>query len=106
MAALGMKSLGGAGDPVRRGVVTVEEALRYALSLPVAAVVSGIDSRAVLRQNLAIARMPRLTPSEMEALRRRVAPEAADGRFEPFKISMRYDGAVGRAQHGVSTTSD
>jgi aryl-alcohol dehydrogenase-like predicted oxidoreductase len=106
MAALGMKSLGGAGDPVRRGVVTVEEALRYALTLPVATVVSGIDSRAVLRQNLAIARMPRLTPSEMEALRRRVAPEAADGRFEPFKISMRYDGAVGRAQHGVSTTSD
>lgn len=104
MAALGMKSLCGAGEPVRRGVVTAEEALRYALSLPVAAVVSGIDSRAILRQNLAIARLPRLTPAELEALRRRVAPVASDGRFEPFKVSMRYDGSVGRAQHGVSPT--
>src|SRR5215471_8803281 len=32
MAALGMKSLGGNGQPVMKGVVTAEEALRYAMS--------------------------------------------------------------------------
>ena len=56
MAALGMKSLGGNGQPIIKGVVTVEEALRYAMSLPVAVTISGIDSLAVLRQNLAVAR--------------------------------------------------
>jgi hypothetical protein len=34
----------------------VRQALRYAMSLPVATTISGIDSLAVLRQNLAIAR--------------------------------------------------
>src|SRR5262249_31363838 len=56
MAALGMKSLGGNGHPVTKGVVTVEEALRYAMSLSVATTISGIDTLAVLRQNLVIAR--------------------------------------------------
>jgi hypothetical protein len=69
-----MKSLGGNGEPVTQGVVTVEEALRYAMSLPVATTVSGIDSLAVLRQNLAIARGFRpMAAAEMEALRRRCA---------------------------------
>src|SRR5207244_2279985 len=43
MAGLGMKSLGGNGQPITRGVVTVAEALRYAMSLPVASTISGID---------------------------------------------------------------
>jgi hypothetical protein len=51
-----MKSLGGNGQPITQGVVTVAEALRYAMSLPVATTISGIDSLAVLHQNLAIAR--------------------------------------------------
>ena len=70
MAALGMKSLGGDGQPILHGVVTVEEALRYAMSLPVVTTISGIDSPAVLRQNLAIARgFKPMTPAEMDALR-------------------------------------
>src|SRR5207245_6069539 len=56
MAALGMKSLGGNGQPIVKGVVTVDLALRYAMSLPVATTISGMDSLAVLRQNLAIPR--------------------------------------------------
>jgi predicted aldo/keto reductase-like oxidoreductase len=81
----------------------VEEALRYVLSLPVATVVSGIDSHEVLKQNLDIAR--RFTPmsaQEMAALRTRVATYAADGRFELFKSTQRYDGQLGRDQHGLS----
>lgn len=46
--------MGGSGEPVR-SVITATEALRYAMSLPVATTVSGIDSLQVLRQ-LSIAR--------------------------------------------------
>ena len=102
MAALGMKSLGGNGQPVLKGVVAVEEALRYAMSLPVATTVSGIDSLAVLRQNLAVARgFQPMATAEMEALRRRCAPAAGDGHLEMYKSTMKYDGDLGRGQHGL-----
>jgi aryl-alcohol dehydrogenase-like predicted oxidoreductase len=102
MAGLGMKSLGGNGQPVTQGVVTVEEALRYAMSLPVATTISGIDSLAVLRQNLGVARGFRpMTAEEMEALRRRCAPAAGDGHLELYKSTMKYDGDIGRGQHGL-----
>jgi aryl-alcohol dehydrogenase-like predicted oxidoreductase len=103
IAPLAMKTLSGNGDPIKQRVITVEEALRYVLSLPVATVVSGIDSRDVLKQNLDIARrfVP-MTAQEMAALRTRVASYAADGRFELFKSSRNYDGRIGREQHGIS----
>jgi uncharacterized protein len=56
MAALGMKSMGGGGEPLLEGAVTPGEALAYAMSLPVAVTISGIDALSVLRQNLAVAR--------------------------------------------------
>lgn len=85
IAPLAMKSLCGNGEPIKNGLVTVEEAIRYVLSLPVATLVSGIPSREVLRQNLAIVRnfVP-MKPQEMDALRIRVTI-AADGRFEFYK---------------------
>jgi aryl-alcohol dehydrogenase-like predicted oxidoreductase len=102
MAGLGMKSLGGNGQPVTQGVVTAAEALRYAMSLPVATTISGIDSLAVLRQNLAIARgFKPMTAEEMEALARRCRPAAGDGHLELYKSTMKYDGDVGRGQHGL-----
>jgi len=102
MAALGMKSLGGNGQPVTQGVVTVSEALRYAMSLPVATTISGIDSLAVLHQNLTIARgFQPMTSEEMEALRRRCARAAGDGHLELYKSTMKYDGDLGRKQHGL-----
>lgn len=107
IAPIGMKPLGGTGDMVRQGAVTVEEALRYAMSLPVAVTVTGMESLEVLRQNLRIARGFRpMSPEEMEALRRRVAPLAADGRFELFKTSARFEGDVGREQHGFPPSKE
>lgn len=74
------------------------------MSLPVATTVSGIDSLQVLRQNLAIARgFTPMKQEEMQALRSRCAQYAADGRFELFKTSMRFDGPIGREQHGFPT---
>src|SRR5438105_4151601 len=102
MAGLGMKSLGGNGQPVTQGVVTAEEALRYAMSLPVASTISGIDSVAVLHQNLAIARgFKPMSPEEMETLSRRCAAAAGDGHLELYKSTMKYDGDIGREQHGL-----
>ena len=101
IAALGMKSLGGDGQPILHGVVGAEEALRYAMSLPVATTISGIDSLAVLRQNLTIARgFKPMTPGEMQALRQRCASFAANGHLELYKSTKKYDGGVGREQHG------
>ncbi len=102
IAPLAMKTLSGNGEPIRQGIITAEEALRYVLSLPVASIVCGIDSRKVLQQNLDIVR--RFTPMtavEMQALRSRVAPYAVDGRFELFKSTNHYDGRIGREQHGL-----
>jgi uncharacterized protein len=105
MAPIGMKSLTGAGDAIREGMVSVEEALRYAMSVPgVAATVSGIDSASILEQNLAIAGgFEPMRPEEMQALRERVRPIASDGRYELFKTTAHYDAAVGRTQHGYPT---
>jgi aryl-alcohol dehydrogenase-like predicted oxidoreductase len=101
IAAIGMKSLGGEGEMVRAGAVTAEEALRYAMSLPVATIVSGIDSPAVLRQNLGVARdFAPMGDDEMRNLRERCAETAGDGRFEQFKTTLKFEGPVGRAQHG------
>src|ERR1700750_757885 len=55
IAPIGMKSLGGEGTMVKEKIVTAEEALGYAMSLPVATTVSGIDSMRVLNQNLRVA---------------------------------------------------
>ena len=102
IAAIGMKSLGGDGRFISAGVVTAEAALSYAMSLPVATVVSGIDSPRVLAQNLAVARgFNSMTARAREALRRRVSTVAADGRFELYKTSAKFDGVEARRVHGL-----
>jgi aryl-alcohol dehydrogenase-like predicted oxidoreductase len=101
IAAIGMKPMGGEGDPVRKKTVTAAEALGYAMSLPVAVTLTGIDSLRVLRQDLRIARSFRpFSAAEMQALRDRCAQAAADGRFELYKTSARHEGPIGRKQHG------
>ena len=101
IAALGMKSLGGDGQPIQYGVVRAEEALRYAMSLPVATTICGIDSLDVLYQNVGIARgFKPMSPEEMQALRDRCGPSSGDGHLELFKTTKKYDGRVGREQHG------
>ena len=72
IAALGMKPISGHGEPVKKGVLTAEEALRYAMSLPVTTTITGMDKPEVLRQNLAVAQgFQPMSPQEMQALRDR-----------------------------------
>jgi uncharacterized protein len=100
IGVLGMKSLGGQGDAVHRGVITAEEAIRYAMSLPVTTTIAGMPSVDVLRQNLRIARgFQPLDAGAMRAIREKCAPYAADGRFELYKTSLRYDDAEARQVH-------
>jgi predicted aldo/keto reductase-like oxidoreductase len=104
IAPLGMKSLGGQGKIVSDGVVTIEEALRYVLSLPIASLVSGIDSEKVLDQNLKIVReFKPMSAQEVVAVEAKVQPHAGDGRYELFKSSKAFDSSTHRKQHGFST---
>lgn len=100
IAPIGMKSMNGTAEAIKQKVITAENALRYAMSLPVTTTVSGIDSLAILRKNIKIARnfVP-MTPEEKQAHRKKCAPHSADGRFEWYKVSLHFDGAEGRKQH-------
>ncbi|HWF07627.1 MAG TPA: aldo/keto reductase [Bryobacteraceae bacterium] len=107
IAPLGMKSLGGSGEMVRHGGATAEEGLRYAMSLPVAVTISGLESPEVLQQNLAVARgFQPLTAAAMKALRDRCRAEAGDGRYELFKTTKKYDGDEGRRMHDFPTVAE
>jgi aryl-alcohol dehydrogenase-like predicted oxidoreductase len=106
IAALGMKPFCGKGDPLKKGllglgVLTPEEALRYAMSLPVATTITGMEKIEVLHQNLQIAQnFNPMSEQEMEALRQRCASPAADGRYEHYKVSLQYDNPEARWAHG------
>ena len=105
IAVLGMKSLGGSGEIALNGGVTPAEGLGYAMSLPVATTISGMDSLGVLEQSLKVALGFRPFEEEkMAALRERVRSLAADGRYELFKTTTKYDGNVGREQHHYPST--
>ncbi len=105
LAVLGMKSLGGSGELVRQGAVTPEQGLRYAMSLPVATTISGVDTMAVLNQNLRVAiNFQPLADNEMQSLRDQCRFLASDGRLELFKMTTKYDGKVGREQHHFPDT--
>jgi hypothetical protein len=89
------------------GILSAEEALRYAMSLPVATTISGIDSLEVLHQNLAVARNFRpMTAQEMHALSERCATTAGDGHLEMYKSTMKYDADIGRQQHGFQNSAE
>jgi uncharacterized protein len=102
IAVLGMKPLSGHGDAIKHGVITAEESLRYAMSIPgVTTTITGIDSLEVLNQNLQIAQnFTPMTEAEMDALRERCKPEAADGRYELYKVSLKFDNPEARLAHG------
>ncbi len=107
IAVLGMKSLGGSGEMVRHGGVTAQQGLRYAMSLPVATTISGIDSMEVLDQNLAVAtNFQPFTATELKELRDQCRQFAADGRYELFKMTTKYDGKIGREQHHFPSSEE
>ena len=100
IAPLGMKPIGGHGEPVQKGVLTAQEALRYAMSLPVATTITGVEEMHILEQNLQVAQnFSPMSPDEMQALRERCRYYAGDGRFELYKTSIKFDNPEARLAH-------
>jgi uncharacterized protein len=101
MAVLGMKPFCGGGEGIKKGVFTTEETLRYAMSVDgVTVTITGMEKPEVLRQNLQIAQnFKPMSPEEMRALENRVRPQAGDGRFELYKLSLKYDNPEARLAH-------
>jgi len=100
IAPLGMKPIGGHGEPVQKGVFSAQELLRYAMSLPVATTISGVSEIGILEQNLKVAQgFAPLSESEMQALRMRAKPYAGDGHFELYKTSLKFDNPEARMAH-------
>lgn len=101
IAVLGMKSNAGGHLQKVQTSITPEEALRYAMSLPAATVISGMDSLAVFRKNLRVAQeFTPLTDQERADLLRRSAGPAGDDASEPFKSSHDFDAKHGRIANG------
>ena len=107
VGVIGIKSLGGGS---RRGKIptdtkmTAEQCIRYALSLPISSLCTGMVSMEDLKQNVAIARgFKPMADSEKTELLSLTAPEGGDGRHELFKSTQTYDGPHHRRQHGFAT---
>lgn len=98
IAVIGMKSFA-SGDIFDATTITPQEALRYSMSLPVATLVSGMDSLDVMRQNLAVAQnFQPLSDAERAGILERSRPHAT-GEYERFKTTYDFEGNVGRAAH-------
>src|SRR6201993_3074887 len=106
IALLGMKSIVASGEITAKGAFTPSEALSYAMILPVATTISGIDSMEVLDQNLAILRdFKALTADQMQTLRDR-GKQFDDGRYELYKSTLKYDSDLSRSQHGYPSAAE
>ena len=107
LAVFGMKSMSGSGESIVNGALTPTEALSYAMSVPgVSTTISGMDSIAVLDQNLEILRnFKPLSERQMNQLREH-GKQFSDGRYELFKSTVKYDGDEGRAQHHFPTAAE
>jgi uncharacterized protein len=107
MAVFSMKSMSGSGESIVNGALTPTEALSYAMSVPgVSTTISGMDSMAVLDQNLNILRnFHPLSDKQMLDLRQH-GRQFNDGRYELFKSTMKYDGDLGREQHNFPSAAE
>ncbi len=70
------------------------------MSLPVATTITGMEKPEVLRQNLKIGQgFQTMSEADMQNLRARVKEYAGDGRFELYKVSLKYDNPEARLSH-------
>jgi uncharacterized protein len=69
------------------------------MSLPVVTTITGMEKTDVVDQNLKIAQnFQPFSREEMNQLRDR-ARQSADGRFELYKVSLKYDNPEARLSH-------
>ncbi len=88
IGVIAMKSLGGTPGQftAKANLATPAECLRYAMSLPVSTVVSGMDTMEYLKQNLETAKnFSPMSDEERSELLARTKKIAMNGEFEPYK---------------------
>jgi aryl-alcohol dehydrogenase-like predicted oxidoreductase len=91
IGVLGMKPMAN-GIILKSKTATPIECLHYALNLPTSVVITGIDSMKILDQAFEAARtFHPLSDAELSRILAKTAKAAADGQFEPFKISSIFD---------------
>lgn len=101
IAVLGMKPLA-SGEALKNNVVTAEECLRYALSLPASVIITGCDEMKILEQALRVGRsFSPLSDEERPALLAKTEPLGKKGQRELFKTSSRYDATL-RNEHWLT----
>jgi len=95
---LGMKSLGD-GLILASKAATPIECLHYALNLPIATVITGIERMEILDLALeAVGTFKPMGREEVQALLAKTSNAAVGGRFELFKTSDRFDGTARNPQ--------
>lgn len=91
IGVIGMKPLADGRIP-QLGLAGAEEALRYAMSLPVSVTLTGCDSMERVEQALRVATaFQPMQVAEVEALLARTAEPGGDGEDERYKTTDRYD---------------
>ena len=85
MGVIAMKTLGG-GAFYHANILTPEEALRFAMTMPTSTVLSGMDTYPILKENITTAQnFKPMTEEEIEALLERTIPYALNGKYEEYK---------------------
>lgn len=82
---IGMKSAA-SGAIINEGIATIEESLRFAMSLPVSSLISGMNNMEHFRHNLEITRnFTPMSEEEMATLLEKTYPYAQGGKHEWYK---------------------
>ena len=98
IAPLAMKTLGG-GILLKSKAVDPVDCLHYAMSLPVATVIAGIDSQPILDQALqAVRSYQPMTHERLAAILDQSRVAAETGKFEVYKTTTHFDGTVHNPQ--------
>jgi aryl-alcohol dehydrogenase-like predicted oxidoreductase len=91
IGVLGMKPIA-SGNILKSKTVSAMQCLQYALHLPASVVITGVDSMEILDQAFEAARtFSQLNESDFEAMLKKTAPFAPEGKFEPFKTTAAFD---------------
>jgi predicted aldo/keto reductase-like oxidoreductase len=99
IGVLAMKPM---GDPfiLETKAVTAVECLHYSMNLPVAVVITGIDSIPILEQALNAARTFRpMSEAQVSAMLAKTAEHAQAGRYERYKTSDHFDTTVKKPEY-------
>ena len=98
IAVLAMKTMG-SGIILRSNTVTPIECLHYALNLPTSVVITGMESVDRVNQAMeAVRTFKPMTQAEVAKLAAKTKDAAANGEFELFKTSTRFDGTAKNPQ--------